>query len=163
MIQRENPVPTHEGPVEAALAEYFTRVDRGESVDLTQLIAAYPGCEVGLRRFLNKERKLKLAVVETPPAATPPEHLAGRALGDYRILRELGRGGMGVVYEAEQLSLGRRVALKVLPFAAMLGKQQLTAVQERSPRRGHARPSKHRCHLLGRFRRRRSLLCDAAY
>jgi serine/threonine protein kinase/Flp pilus assembly protein TadD len=46
-------------------------------------------------------------------------------LGDFRIVREIGRGGMGVVYEAEQLSIGRRVALKVLPFAAMLDRQQL--------------------------------------
>ena len=49
-----------------------------------------------------------------------------RVLGDFRILREIGRGGMGIVYEAEQISLGRRMALKVLPFASVLDERHLT-------------------------------------
>jgi serine/threonine protein kinase len=51
------------------------------------------------------------------------------SLGDFQILREIGRGGMGIVYEAVQLSLGRRVALKVLPQAATLDPKQLQRFQ----------------------------------
>src|SRR4029079_1921915 len=53
-----------------------------------------------------------------------PQHL-----GEYRILREVGRGGMGIVYEAEQLSLGRHVALKVLPAHAVVTPSLLTRFQ----------------------------------
>lgn len=44
----------------------------------------------------------------------------GKTLGEFRLVREIGRGGMAIVYEAEQESLGRRVALKVLPAGAAL-------------------------------------------
>jgi serine/threonine protein kinase len=63
-------------------------------------------------------------ITESPGTAAPIPGELGR-LGDFRLLREIGRGGMGIVYEAEQISLRRRVALKVLPFAAGVDDRQL--------------------------------------
>jgi len=65
-------------------------------------------------------------------------------LGDFRIVREIGRGGMGVVYEAEQMSLGRRVALKVLPFASVLDSRQL----QRFKNEAQAAASLHHTHIV---------------
>src|SRR6185295_17369836 len=58
----------------------------------------------------------------------------GRQLGDFRLLRELGRGAMGVVYLARQVSLDRLVAVKVLPFAFSLSPRNV----ERFLRESHA-------------------------
>src|SRR5262249_24115250 len=65
-------------------------------------------------------------------------------LGDFRILREIGRGGMGVVYEAEQITLGRRVALKVLPVATTMDPRHLQRFQNEA----RAAASLHHEHIV---------------
>lgn len=63
--------------------------------------------------------------------------MTGDSLGDYRILSEVGRGGMGVVYEAEQVSLSRRVALKVLPFATIFDPRHLQRFKNEATAAAH--------------------------
>ena len=93
-----------------ALAEYFSRRDRGKKVELAELIEVYPGCEAGLRHFFEQEQRLDGALRAALPAVEQ-QSSAGRTLGDFKLHRIVGRGGMGVVWEAEQMSLGRPVAV----------------------------------------------------
>ncbi len=64
-----------------------------------------------------------------PPAPDPNEDLTGKNLGDYKILRRIGQGGMGQVYLAEQISLKRKVALKILKPALAANKNALDRFQ----------------------------------
>jgi serine/threonine protein kinase/uncharacterized protein HemY len=113
--------------VEDAVAEvvdaFRDSVRRGERPDVEEYALRYPHLADILRRVLPALEVLRpqdgslpaLPVVEDVPAV----------LGDFRIVREIGKGGMGIVYEAEQISLRRRVALKVLPFAATMDARHL--------------------------------------
>ena len=117
----------------AELVERLTaRLKARESVDLDELTRAHPAHADELRRLLPAIQMLAdlSGSPESGPAPVVHGELAlAECIGDFRILREVGRGGMGVVYEAEQESLGRHVALKVLPSHALLDPQRLRRFQ----------------------------------
>jgi WD40 repeat protein/serine/threonine protein kinase len=96
-------------------------------------------CLAGLEFVHQAASGLHASALRPLRAAAPAdaEAIVGTPLGDFHLLRELGRGGMGVVYEAEQLSLGRRVALKVLPFAAALDAKQLQRFKNEAQAAAH--------------------------
>src|SRR5262245_44620366 len=129
----------------AILLEYVEAVQAGATPDRRELLVRHPEFAAELREFFAGRDQLELLAAPlraagsaarrapaTEAARTDPVAAEGRSraedlgqIGDFRLVREVGRGGMGVVYEAEQLSLNRRVALKVLPFAAALDPKQL--------------------------------------
>jgi len=110
-------------------AIFVGALERDDPDERSAFIAAACSGNEGLReriaRLLDIYGRVGsfLEVPAAPAIDRTDQHAS--VLGEYRILREIGRGGMGVVYEAEQTSLHRRVALKILPFATVLDPKRL--------------------------------------
>jgi WD40 repeat protein/serine/threonine protein kinase len=103
--------------------EFAERYRRGERPSLAEYVERYPHLAADICQVfpaLVEVEQVKEDHQEVAEQTTAPPAPALQQLGDFRILREVGQGGMGIVYEAEQVSLGRHVALKVLPKALLL-------------------------------------------
>jgi serine/threonine protein kinase len=110
--------------------EFLERLDRGEQPQAEDYARRFPEVAAVIRQvFPALEWMRRPAVDAASPGEGAESEMRAGCLGDFRTLRVVGRGGMGVVYEAEQISLRRRVALKVLPLAAALDAKQLQRFQ----------------------------------
>jgi WD40 repeat protein/serine/threonine protein kinase len=124
MPDNTNPSTQPEGHFEQVLAEILQAEEAGEAVDLSRIARKYPELATPLREyFRNRDGFDRLAPRLAPPASDAtggkpvpqaPDLARGDQFAGYEILRELGRGGMGVVYLALQRSAKRTVALKLI-------------------------------------------------
>jgi hypothetical protein len=122
-----------DGQLVAAVNEYMSEIDAGRRPNRQTFIARHPGIADELAACIQGLSFVQTAAaqIRRPDAGAagrreaPIDLAASQPLGDFKLVREIGRGGMGVVYEAVQLSLGRRVAVKVLSMAGALDARHL--------------------------------------
>ncbi len=163
--------PQRQEQLQAILLRYVEAAEAGAVPDRQAFLAAHPEFAADLVEFLASYHQLNrltaplresdahrsnLADVaakqttSTEPPGTPGDGASAAdlgQLGDYRLLREIGRGGMGVVYEAEQISLRRRVALKILPVAGGADARQLQRFRNEAEAAAHL----HHSHIVPVF------------
>lgn len=122
------PTPTYHGHeldedprLLAATHAYMDELELGNTPDRKKYFAQYPDIASQLAEYFDGI-DLAHSLKPRKPLTSGPQ---SEPLGDFRLMREIGRGGMGIVYEAMQMSLGRLVAIKVLPFSASLDDRRL--------------------------------------
>jgi len=119
---------TDRDPLEILAEEFMERQRRGESPSVEEYASSHPDLAEGIRELfpaVAAMERLKARGERSSDGLASLGPIKLERLGDFRIIREVGRGGMGIVFEAEQESLGRRVALKVLPRQALLEQRHL--------------------------------------
>ncbi|MFG0288736.1 MAG: protein kinase [Rhodopirellula sp. JB044] len=127
------------------LDQYASLLEDGEETAAEAFLHKHPELQAEAGGHLES---LQLLCRMSRSAAKPADCVESLnrppTLGDYELQGEIGRGGMGIVYEATQLSLRRRVALKVLPFAAVLNQDQVARFRNEA----HAAASLHHPHIV---------------
>jgi serine/threonine protein kinase/WD40 repeat protein len=133
-------------PFDEVAESFIKRYRAGKRPAISEYVERYPELADQIRDLLPA----LVAVEKAAPKLTeprPPTLPVPERLGEYRILREIGRGGMGVVYQAVQEALGRHVALKVLPHARLLE----PTLQERFRREAQAAAQLHHPNIVQVF------------
>src|SRR5262249_48074401 len=140
------------GPAISLLVDSIAeRLKAGEEVDWSRTYREHPehASELqALRPAIEAMGQLSEADGSGPALAAVEGESALCDLCDFRLIGEVGRGGMGIVYEAEQNSLNRRVALKVLPYAATMDPKQLQRFKNESRAAASLR-HEHIVHVYG--------------
>jgi serine/threonine protein kinase len=127
---------------ENLVEEITNKLHAGEAVECDVYVKRYPEVAEQLRAvFPTLEALANLSRSTSEQGTALDEATAGDpslgVLGDFRLIRQIGRGGMGIVYEAEQISLRRTVALKILPFAGALDPKHLQRFRNEAQAAAH--------------------------
>ena len=119
-------------PLEMLAAEYMERLRQGQHPSISEYAVQHPELAEEIRELfptIAVTERLKARQARSSDGRATLGAARLERLGDFRIIREIGRGGIGVVFEAEQESLGRRVAVKVLPRQVLLDEKHLKRFQ----------------------------------
>ncbi|MBN70366.1 MAG: hypothetical protein CME32_13920 [Gimesia sp.] len=126
----KNLTPPGTADLEQLAEEFIARIRLGEQPSVEDYRQRYPELSAEIEEFFPAIAALEGGKYAEPaPSKVSLGASVPEQLGDFQIVREIGRGGMGVVYEAIQQSLNRRVALKLLPRHLLLDEKQLKRFQ----------------------------------